>query len=141
MIDIILKISGAIIVFNVIILLVPYGKFEKYISLITGLLIVLVVISTFGEVSIDRDFYISGEELSYDSSDLESKLKYDIEYDLEQKYLNHTSFKEDIISIDVKANETIENVTIKLKSFKNQEEIINEASTFYDIKKAFVVIE
>ncbi len=141
MIDIIFKISGAIIVLNAVILLVPHGKFEKYISLITGLLIILIVLSVFWDISYDIDFNIAYNNLSYDSTDLEKELQSSLENDLEQRYLSDTNFKDSIKDIDVKLeNETI-SVKIKLVKSEHKEEIINEVSTFYDIKKAFVVIE
>ena len=141
MIDIIFKISGAIIVLNAVILLVPFGKFEKYISLVTGLLIVLVVISMFTDISPDIDFNITDNNLSYDSSELEEELKSSIENDLQQRYLSSTNFKDSIEDLNVELKSETISVKIKLITDEHKEEIINEVSTFYDIKKAFVVIE
>ena len=114
---------------------------EKYISLVTGLLIVLVVISMFTDISPDIDFNITDNNLSYDSSELEEELKSSIENDLQQRYLSSTNFKDSIEDLNVELKSETISVKIKLITDEHKEEIINEVSTFYDIKKAFVVIE
>lgn len=63
---------GMIVVFNLYLLLVPDGKYEKYINFVTGLVVMFAIAQSFSKAEIDTSFltFDFGSEYVYENNEV-----------------------------------------------------------------------
>lgn len=143
MTEIVFKTAGAIIVLNIILLLSPDGKYEKYVSFITGLIIMAVLIGNFKNITYPVTKSFAGfEESVFENSALQEEIFRQTEKSLEQSFMEYAdkNFKNVVDSISVTFNGEIQKIEINLKDSAYIENVANSASEFFDIEKSKLII-
>lgn len=135
-----LTIIGTILVLNVMFLLLPHGKYEKYVKYVAGVIVLLTIATNLFSVKIDHDIInFDNESAYYNNEDLNIKVKEQIsESTLKEKILNETGIEVDIdLSLN---NEKIDKITIE-NAKEKEDKIINIIMSECDINRDKIVIK
>ena len=142
MIDVVFKTAGAIIVLNIIILLTPDGRFEKYVSFISGLVILAVMIGSFKNITFPDINIFSDYEITYENKNLENELFSQTKENLEQQFMEYVDNKYQgaVEKINVDFDGEIKNIEIYLATSTYIEDVGNAASEFFQTDKSKIVL-
>lgn len=142
MIDIVFKTAGAIIVLNIIILLTPDGRFEKYVSFISGLVILAVMIGSFKNITLPDNNIFSDYEITFQNKTLENEIFLQTKATLEQKFMEYVDmkYKGSVKKVKVDFDGEIKNVEIYLATSTYIEDVGNFAAEFFQTDKSKIVL-
>lgn len=135
MIDIILKISGTVIVLNIILTVAVDGKYERYISLTAGLIILLVMVGSFKNTEILLPVFNESQVYENNFEDAFSqKTASLIEEKLKERF-------PEIKKVSVDFDTEIKNVWVEFSDNCDKNEKKREVSEFLDVKESIVTAE
>ncbi len=135
MIDIILKISGTVIVLNIILTVAVDGKYERYISLTAGLIILLVMVGSFKNTEILLPVFNESQVYENNFEDAFSqKTAFLIEEKLKERF-------PEIKKVSVDFDTEIKNVWVEFSDSCDKNEKKREVSEFLDVKESIVTAE
>lgn len=139
--EIFFNITGTVLVLNVMFLLIPDGKFEKYVRFIAGLIVILTIIGNIINIKLDHAVLQFDEsDISYQSNEeLEQSVKTDlIEETLEERIANELG-----ISVDIEAeiNGNKFNGIVILGAKEKIEEIKDTIIQYCDINRDNIMIK
>jgi hypothetical protein len=143
--DILLTVAGTVAVLNIIYLFIPDGKYEKYMRVTAGLIIILTVINLVTGIEISGNtLYFDELPADYDLSALEKvmisqtegEVSANITKKLSEKYGN--VFKIENVTIE---NNAVARVDVRIYDKSAAASVQNEIAAYCDINKAKVVIE
>ena len=143
--DILLTVAGTVAVLNIIYLFIPDGKYEKYMKVTAGLIIILTVINLVTGIEISGNtLYFDELPEEYDLSALETvmisqteeKIADNITQMLYPKY--GEVFEIENVTVE---NNAVAQVNVKIYDKSASDAVINEIAAYCDINNAKVVIE
>ncbi len=143
MTNILLTVAATVVVLNIIFLFVPDGKYEKYIKITAGLIVIATFLNLIAGVEISGDILHFDEiAAEHDISELEAVMAEQVEENVKQKITEHLSGKYDgkFEVTDVKiSNNAVTLFCIKI--FDKRDEIIADLAAYCDINTENVVVE
>ena len=142
MIEVVFKTASAIIILNVVVLLVPEGRFHKYISFISGLVILAIMINCFkNTVSPLKIAFSDFQQEIYGNESLQNEINVEIALNLEQRFKEHINSKYNNVveSVKIEFDGEIKKIEIYLEDFSYIEDISNEAKTFFETDKSKMI--
>ena len=135
------NVSGTVLVLNVLFVLIPDGKYAKYVQFVAGLIVILTIAGNFINTSVDYSA-LNFDEVSFSTFDAE-KFENSVREDLIEESIKikikEISQKDTEVEVETAANEILK-VTI-LTDEINCGEIIDVVAQYCDINREFVVVK
>ena len=138
--EIFFKICGTVLILNVMLLILPDGKYEKYVKFTAGLIVILSVAGSLFDMSIDHKILnFDKEAFLTDTKETEQKLFENITAET----LEECIFKELGFYVDVEMDLKDNNIQkIEVVGVNDKKELVEETIIRYcDIKRDRLVIK
>ena len=143
MTNILLTVATTVVVLNIIFLFVPDGKYEKYIKITAGLIVIATFLNLITGIEISGDI-LHFDEIAekHDTSELEAVMAEQVEENVKQKITQHLSERYDgkFEALDVKISDNAVTL-VRIKIFDKRDEIIADLAAYCDINTDNVVVE
>lgn len=134
------NIAGTVLVLNILFLLIPDGKFSKYVQFVAGLIVMLTVAGNFLSLDIDHSIiHFDDEALSYDSRKLEKSVRDEIIAESVKTRIEEKFGIEADVMVKTESN-SITEVTV-FTDCRDTEKIAGLVMQYCDINRESVVIK
>lgn len=135
------NITGTVLVLNILFLLVPDGKYAKYVQFVAGLIVILTVAGNFINVSLDYSALNFDETAfsEFDNEELENSVRKDLIEDSVRVKINEAFNADAEVTAEISGNEIL-GITVSTNSLE-REKIIDFVVQYCDINRESVVIK